>query len=86
MGFAADAQLGAQLLERARRVALSESTVLVTGSTGTGKELLARAIHDASARAHHPIETPLRRIDVTQVAPTRGSTPPAAPPAAMAPL
>ena len=42
------------LMEKARLVAASESSVLVTGSTGTGKELLARAIHDASARHDKP--------------------------------
>jgi two-component system response regulator PilR (NtrC family) len=39
-----------QLFELLRTVAATSSTVLVTGETGTGKELAARAIHDASAR------------------------------------
>jgi two-component system response regulator PilR (NtrC family) len=40
----------AQLFELLRTVAATSSTVLVTGETGTGKELAARAIHDASPR------------------------------------
>jgi DNA-binding NtrC family response regulator len=39
-----------QLFELLRTVASTSSTVLVTGETGTGKELAARAIHDASPR------------------------------------
>lgn len=46
--------LMATLLERARMVAAVDSTVLITGGTGTGKELLAKAIHDASPRSECP--------------------------------
>jgi DNA-binding NtrC family response regulator len=42
------------LLEQIPQVARSEATVLVTGDSGTGKELLARAIHAASARSGQP--------------------------------
>jgi transcriptional regulator with GAF, ATPase, and Fis domain len=42
------------VLARARKVGPTESTVLVTGETGTGKELLARAIHNWSRRAEGP--------------------------------
>jgi DNA-binding NtrC family response regulator len=39
-----------QLFELLRTVAATSSTVLVTGETGTGKELAARAIHEGSPR------------------------------------
>ena len=44
----------AALMEKARLVAASDCSVLVTGATGTGKELMARAIHDASPRRDEP--------------------------------
>ncbi|MCC7386644.1 MAG: sigma-54-dependent Fis family transcriptional regulator [Deltaproteobacteria bacterium] len=43
-----------EVYELIDRAAASEVTVLLTGETGTGKELAARAIHRASARADHP--------------------------------
>jgi len=43
-----------RLLEEARLVADSDTSVLVTGASGTGKEVLARALHEASPRRRHP--------------------------------
>ncbi|HEX9784256.1 MAG TPA: sigma 54-interacting transcriptional regulator [Opitutaceae bacterium] len=44
-----------QVLRDVDQVAATESTVLITGETGTGKELIARAIHDRSPRKNHPL-------------------------------
>lgn len=43
-----------RLLETARAVAVSDRTVLITGETGTGKDVLARYIHACSSRSRGP--------------------------------
>jgi len=42
------------VMNRIDRVATTKSTVLITGETGTGKELVARALHDRSAQHDRP--------------------------------
>ena len=44
----------ARTIEKARQFAVTESTVLLTGETGTGKEIMAHGIHLASARRRGP--------------------------------
>jgi formate hydrogenlyase transcriptional activator len=43
-----------EVLDLVRTVAPTSSTVLIEGETGTGKELIARAIHNISPRSGHP--------------------------------
>ena len=42
------------VFERIQKVALTDSTVLITGPSGTGKELVAAAIHTLSSKSTHP--------------------------------
>src|SRR3989440_602637 len=46
-----------KLLEQIDRVAASETRVCILGETGTGKELVARALHEKSPRQGHPFIT-----------------------------
>jgi len=45
----------AALMDLAKQIAPTKTTVLITGESGTGKQLMAQAIHSYSERAHRPM-------------------------------
>ncbi|NQT63687.1 MAG: sigma-54-dependent Fis family transcriptional regulator [Candidatus Marinimicrobia bacterium] len=55
LGFLARDSVMLGLLQQAKRVADSQVTVLITGETGVGKEVLAEYIHQHSPRGKHPV-------------------------------
>jgi two-component system, NtrC family, response regulator AtoC len=67
------------VLELVRQVAPSSASVLITGETGTGKELVARAIHGRSPRAEqllvpvHLAAVPLELLEAELFGHTRGA-------------
>jgi DNA-binding NtrC family response regulator len=56
MGLLGDSSVMRELRDRVRLAASANAPVLVTGERGTGKELVARAIHEGSRRAQGPLE------------------------------
>jgi len=54
LGMVGRSSVMRRVYDAVRRVAPSDATALVSGETGTGKELVARAIHDLSDRASGP--------------------------------
>jgi transcriptional regulator with PAS, ATPase and Fis domain len=54
LGIVAESPAMRQLMELARRVAMVDSTVLITGESGAGKERIARFLHEHSCRASGP--------------------------------
>jgi formate hydrogenlyase transcriptional activator len=53
-GIVGSSELLREVLDLVRTVAPTDSTALIEGETGTGKELIARAIHNISPRSGHP--------------------------------
>src|SRR5215470_11268975 len=53
-GIVGRSQTIASIIQRIELVATTRSTVLITGETGTGKELVARAVHNRSGQRNMP--------------------------------
>jgi transcriptional regulator with GAF, ATPase, and Fis domain len=57
LGILGDSVAIQKIIEVIRQVAPTEITVLITGESGVGKEVVAKAIHDASLRNKKPLIT-----------------------------
>ena len=55
-------QLMSKLRNQIRQVAPTDAKVLITGDSGVGKELVARAVHAQSARASHDLVAVTARV------------------------
>ncbi len=55
--FIGDSDVMKSVFARVEQVSNTDSTVLILGETGTGKELLAKAIHNGSQRKNYPMVT-----------------------------
>ncbi len=53
-GIQANSTAMKKIVREAKRMAQLDSSILIVGETGTGKELIARACHEASERGEHP--------------------------------
>src|SRR5512142_716876 len=53
-GIVGQSRAVADVIRRIELVSATRSTVLITGETGTGKELVARAVHNRSAEQQMP--------------------------------
>lgn len=56
-GFVAEAEISKAMIEKAKKVATLDSTILLTGESGSGKGALARHIHGMSSRSSKPFVT-----------------------------
>ncbi|MDO9171971.1 MAG: sigma-54-dependent Fis family transcriptional regulator [bacterium] len=54
LGIIARSPAMRRVVDLARRIALVDSTVLITGESGTGKELISQLVHEQSTRASRP--------------------------------
>lgn len=57
LGIQASSSAMRKVIREAKRMSTLDSSILIMGETGTGKELLARACHGASERAENPFMT-----------------------------